>query len=155
MKNAFRMWMQFLYEYKNAGGRITAGSDVGFGYTLYGFDFIRELELLQEAGWHPLEVIAAATIRGAELLGMEDQIGSIKPGKKADLLVVDENPLENFKILYGTGHTRLDLAAGKVNKIKALRYTIKGGIIYDSAQLLDDVKNIVARQKQIEATETK
>lgn len=106
---------------------------------------------MQEAGWHPLEVISAATQKGAELLGLEDQIGSIKPGKKADLLIVDENPLANFKILYGTGHTRLDLATGKVDKIKALRYTIKDGIIYDSAKLLEDVRDIVAKQKEIEA----
>ncbi len=60
--------MAFLNEYKNRGGRVTTGSDSGFIYKLYGFDYIRELELLQEAGFHPLEVIRAATFNGAEAL---------------------------------------------------------------------------------------
>ena len=56
----------FLNEYKNRGGRVTAGSDSGFIYQLYGFAFIRELELLREAGFHQLEVIQSATLNGAE-----------------------------------------------------------------------------------------
>ena len=61
--------MTFLNEYKNRGGRVATGSDSGFIYKLYGFDYIRELELLREAGFHPLEVIRAATLKGAEALG--------------------------------------------------------------------------------------
>ena len=57
--------VQFLNEYKKMGGRVTTGSDSGYIYKLYGFDYIRELELLQEAGFHPLEVIRAATFHGA------------------------------------------------------------------------------------------
>ena len=60
--------MTFINEYKNRGGRVTTGSDSGYIYKLYGFDYIRELELLQEAGFHPLEVIRAATFHGAEAL---------------------------------------------------------------------------------------
>ena len=55
--------MTFLNEYKNRGGRVTAGSDSGFIYQLYGFAFVRELELLREAGFHPLEVIQSATFK--------------------------------------------------------------------------------------------
>ncbi|MAD12937.1 MAG: amidohydrolase, partial [Flavobacteriaceae bacterium] len=53
-KNNFKLWMTFINEYKNRGGRVTTGSDSGFIYQLYGFAFIRELELLREAGFHPL-----------------------------------------------------------------------------------------------------
>jgi imidazolonepropionase-like amidohydrolase len=67
-KRNYRLWMEFINEYKNRGGRVTTGSDSGFIYKLYGFDYIRELELLQEAGFHPLEVIRAATLSGAESL---------------------------------------------------------------------------------------
>ena len=52
-KRFFNKWMHFLNDYKNAGGRVTTGSDSGFIYKLYGFDYIRELELLREAGFPP------------------------------------------------------------------------------------------------------
>jgi len=150
-KYAYRLWMAFVNEYKNRGGRITVGSDSGFGFKLFGFDTVRELELLQEAGFHPLDVVRAATLKGAELLGMEKEIGSVEPGKKADLLVVDENPLMNFKVLYGTGHMRLNRDTGQVERIKALRHTIKNGIVFDAHKLLDDVRDMVTREKETEA----
>ena len=56
-KDNYRRWMTFVNEYKNRGGRVCTGSDAGFIYKLYGFGFIRELELFQEAGFHPLEVV--------------------------------------------------------------------------------------------------
>ena len=74
-KENYRIWMKFVNDYKNRGGRVTTGSDSGFIYKLFGFGYIRELELLQEAGFHPLEVLQAATMNGAELLGMGDEIG--------------------------------------------------------------------------------
>ncbi len=153
-KRAYPKWMAFVNQYRNMGGRVTPGSDSGFGMKLFGFDFIRELELLQEAGFHPLEVIRSATLDGAHLLGMEEEIGSIVPGKKADLLVVDENPLVNLKVLYGTGHMRLNQSTAQVERIKALRYTIKDGIVYDSQKLLADVREMVAREKEAEAAGT-
>ena len=67
-RNFYRVWMSFLNDYKNRGGRVTTGSDSGFIYKLYGFGYIEELELLQEAGFHPLEVIRAATLHGAQAL---------------------------------------------------------------------------------------
>ena len=67
-KNFYRVWMSFLNDYKNAGGRVTTGSDSGFIYQTYGFGYILELEMLQEAGFHPLEVIRSATLYGAEAL---------------------------------------------------------------------------------------
>jgi hypothetical protein len=60
-KNNYRIWMQFLNDYKNRGGHVTTGSDSGFIFKLYGFDYIREMELLQEAGFHPLRIRAPLT----------------------------------------------------------------------------------------------
>ncbi len=146
-KRNFQRWMTFLNDYKNHGGRVTTGSDSGYIYKLYGFGYIRELELLQEAGFHPLEVLKAATLNGAEALGMDDEIGSIAIGKKADLVVVRENPIANFKLLYGTGHYRL-LDNGKPGRVQGIRYTIKDGMLFDVDELLSDVRQIVADAKQ-------
>jgi len=145
-KQNYRRWMDFLQDYKNHGGRVTLGSDAGYIWKLYGFGYIREMELLQEAGFHPLEVLRAATLNGAEALRMDDRIGSIRPGKFADLVVVAYNPLQNFKVLYGTGHFRLD-EAGRPARLGGVRYTIKDGIVYDARELLADVRGIVARAR--------
>jgi len=149
-KENYQLWMKFINDYKNAGGRVTAGSDSGFIYGLYGFGYIRELELLQEAGFHPLEVVQAATLNGAQLLGVENETGSIQIGKKADLVIVNENPLANFKVLYGTGHQKLNRATGMMERTKGIIYTIKDGIVFDAKTLLDDVKEMVANQKVLE-----
>jgi imidazolonepropionase-like amidohydrolase len=92
--------MQFINEYKNLGGRVCAVSDSGFIFQIYGFGFVRELELLQEVGFHPLEVLRAASSQGAALLGIEDETGSVDVGKRADLLIHDKSPLEDFKLLF-------------------------------------------------------
>ncbi|MCY4564596.1 MAG: amidohydrolase family protein [Gammaproteobacteria bacterium] len=146
-KRNFRRWMQFINDYKNAGGRVTVGSDAGFIYKLYGFGYIRELELLQEAGFHPLEVLQSATIKGAELLGIDGETGSIQLGKKADLVIVDDNPLANFKVLYGTGHQRLNRETGQMERAGGIRYTIKDGVVYDAKRLLADVRDMVTAAK--------
>ncbi len=144
-KENYRLWMQFINEYKNRGGRVCTGSDSGFIFQLFGFGYIRELELLQEAGFHPLEVIRAATSQGADLVGLSDEIGSVEVGKRADLLVHDHNPLSDFKLLYGTGAMRLNDDTRKVEWHRALRYTIKGGVVYDVDELLADVRALVER----------
>ncbi|MBR9854932.1 MAG: amidohydrolase family protein [Algicola sp.] len=145
-KENYKLWMTFLNEYKNRGGRVTIGTDAGFIYQLYGFAYPREMELMREAGFHPLEVIKAATLNGAEALGMEDEIGSIKVGKLADFVIVEENPLENLKTLYGTGAIKLQ-ENNTVKRVGGVKYTIKDGIIYDAKQLLEDVKEIVKEAK--------
>src|SRR5690606_23033820 len=150
-KNNFRIWMQFLNEYKNRGGRVCTGSDSGFIYKLYGFDYIRELELLQEAGFHPLEVIRAATLCGAETLmepkGRRPEFGIIRVGNLADLVIVPENPLHNLKVLYGTGTVRLN-ENGEIVRVGGVKYTIKDGIVYDAQQLLADVARMVEEAKR-------
>ena len=148
-KENYRLWMRFVNEFKNRGGRVTVGSDSGYIYKVYGFGTIEELELLREAGFHPLEVMRAATLSGAEALGVNQLIGSVEPGKLADLAILDENPLANFKVLYGTGHMRLN-AQGEVGRVGGVKYTIKDGIIYDAKKLLTDVRDMVKKAKEKE-----
>jgi imidazolonepropionase-like amidohydrolase len=130
---------------------VTTGSDSGFIYKLYGFGYIRELELLQEAGFHPLEVVRAATMDGANLLAEQQDtvadFGIVEPGKRADLVITEYNPIEDFKVLYGTGTLRLNDETGAVERVGGVRYTVKDGIIYDARQLLDDVARLVSDAK--------
>ena len=151
-KKNYQKWMTFVNEYKNRGGRVTAGSDSGFIYQLYGFGYIRELELLREAGFHPLEVIRSATLNGAEALGMDDQIGTVEIGKLADLILIEENPLKNLKVLYGTGAIKLT-EDNEVVRVGGVKYTIKDGIVYDAKRLLEDVRAMVRSSKDDEGFE--
>lgn len=145
-KKNYKLWMTFINEYKNRGGRVTTGSDSGFIFQLYGFAYIREMELLREAGFHPLEIIQSATLNGAEALGMDTKLGSVTIGKLADFVVVEENPLQNFKVLYGTGAIKLT-EDNEVVRVGGVKYTIKDGIVYDSKALLADVKRQVDEAK--------
>ena len=150
-RNFYIRWMRFLNEYKNRGGIVTTGSDSGFIYKLYGFDYIREFELLREAGFHPVEVIRSATMYGAMELhdpkGLPIDFGIIRPGLKADLVMVDENPLHNLKVLYGTGTPRIDMETGETSRVGGIKYTIKDGIVYDAQQMLADVREMVRKAK--------
>ena len=146
-KENYTLWMAFVNEYKNRGGRVTTGSDSGFIFQLYGFAYIREMELLREAGFHPLEIIKASTLNGAEALGMADEIGTVAAGKLADFVLVEENPLKNLKVLYGTGAIKLT-EDNEVVRVGGVRYTIKDGIIYDAKALLKEVEDMVAAEKK-------
>ena len=145
-KKNYNLWMTFINEYKNRGGRVTTGSDSGFIFQLYGFAYIRELELMREAGFHPLEIIQSATLNGAEALGLDNKLGSVTIGKLADFVVVEENPLQNLKVLYGMGAIKLT-DDNEVVRIGGVKYTIKDGIVYDSKALLADVKRQVDEAK--------
>ena len=146
-KNNYQLWMAFLNDFKNHGGRVTVGSDSGYIYKLYGFGTIEELELLREAGFHPLEVIRSATLNGAQALNIDDQLGTLEAGKLADMVVVNGNPLGNLKLLYGTGHTQVG-DDGLPHQVGGVRYTIKDGIIFDAPKLLGDVRRKVREAKQ-------
>jgi imidazolonepropionase-like amidohydrolase len=150
-KHNFRIWMRFLNEYKNRGGKVTTGSDSGFIYKLYGFGYVRELELLQEAGFHPLEVVRSATLWGAETLmapkGRAPEFGVVEEGGLADLVIVPLNPIQDFKVLYGTGTLRLD-DAGEVRRVGGVRWVVKDGVVYDAKALLRDVAEMVAEAKR-------
>jgi imidazolonepropionase-like amidohydrolase len=76
--------------------------------------------------------------------------GIIRPGLKADLVVVAENPLANLKVLYGTGAVRLNDETGEVGRTQGIKYTIKDGIVYDVQQLLADIRRMVQEAKQNE-----
>jgi imidazolonepropionase-like amidohydrolase len=151
-RNFYRVWMLFLNDYKNMGGRVTASSDAGFIYNTPGFSTIQEMELLQEAGFHPLEVIRAATYHAAQTLakpkGAEIEYGVVRPGMLADLMVVEYNPLENLKVLYGTGALKLNDATGKPEQVGGVKWTIKDGIVYDAKKLLADVARMVEEQRR-------
>lgn len=150
-RNFYHVWMQLINDYKKLGGRVTVGSDSGFIYKTYGFGYVEELELLQEAGFHPLEVIQAATMNGALTLhepsGEPLQFGVVREGMLADMIIVPENPLANLKVLYGTGAIRLNEESGEVERVGGVKWTIKDGIAYDAKALLADVAAMVEEQK--------
>ena len=151
-KRFYAKWFALTREFKQRGGRVTAGSDPGYIYQTWGFAYIGELEMLREAGLTPLEVIRAATLDGAreiyEPKGTEPPIGSIAEGKLADLVIVPENPLANLKVLYGTGHIRLNRATNQLETVGGVRWTIKDGIVFDAHKLLEDVAAMVEAQKR-------
>ena len=151
-KNFYRVWMAFLNDYKNIGGRVTVSSDAGYIYNLYGFSTIEEMELLQEAGFHPLEIFRGATMHGAQAIfdpkGDNIQFGVVRAGMLADLAIVGENPIQNLKVLYGTGAVRLNDETGRAERVGGVLYTIKDGIIYDARQLRKDVEKMVQKQKR-------
>jgi imidazolonepropionase-like amidohydrolase len=106
-----------------AGGLLLAGPDpTGNGGVIPGFGDQRELELLVEAGFTPVEAIRIGTLNGATYLGLADRIGSIAAGKDADLFIVKGNP------------------AATINDVENVILVFKDGVGYDSAKLLNSVK---------------
>jgi imidazolonepropionase-like amidohydrolase len=98
---AFADWALLMTSNLHASGvPLMAGTDTPIGLLTPGFSLHLEMEMLVRAGLTPLEAIAAATVRPAEFFGMEDEMGTIAPGKSADLVLLDANPLENIQ------HTR-------------------------------------------------
>jgi imidazolonepropionase-like amidohydrolase len=151
-RNFYQVWFQLLNDYKKMGGRVTASADAAFIYNTYGFGNIHEMELLQEAGFHPLEVIQAATYNPALTLAESwdrpmDR-GMVRTGLLADLVVTEHNPLRNLKTLNGNGFFRLNDQTGRTEWVGGVKYTIKDGIVYDAKKLLADVAAMVEKQKQ-------
>jgi hypothetical protein len=153
----YQLWMRLVNDYKNMGGRVTVGSDPGYIYQSWGFPYIAELEMLQEAGFAPLEVVQAATINGAreimEPRGEEPEFGTVRPGMLADLVIVPGNPLANFKLLYGTGHERLNPDTNQVERVGGVRWTIANGIVYDARELLASVERMVSEARAREGAQ--
>lgn len=146
----YHRWMDFVNDYKNRGGNVAVGSDVGSIYALWGFATIREMELLEQAGFSPLEALHSATEVGAISLG-NHHLGAIRPGYTADLVVLTQNPLDDFKVMYGTGATR-QAANGQAEQVKAVKYTIRAGVVMDSQAMLRDVRNMVDKAKAAHPT---
>lgn len=145
-KENYKIWMKAVRSFADMGGIVGVGEDAGYIYMLYGFSLIRELELHQEAGFHPIDVIMHATGNNAKILGMEDRLGRVRAGFLADLILVDENPLENFKFLYPTGV--MDIKDDKIIHRGGVQWTIKDGIVYHAPSMLEDVKKIVTDAKK-------
>jgi hypothetical protein len=144
-KNNYQLWFAALREFAERGGIIGAGDDAGFIYRMYGTGMIRELELQQEAGFHPLDVIKHATGNNALLLGAEDELGRIKVGYKADLILVNNNPLANMKVLYPIP-TNVPTADG-YERGGMVEWTIKDGYVYHAPRLREEVKEIVSNAR--------
>jgi imidazolonepropionase-like amidohydrolase len=123
---AFKKEMQFEHEFVKSGGLLLAGLDpTGMGGVIAGFGDQREVELLVEAGFTPLEAIHIATYNGAQYLGEADKIGTISRGKQADLVVVKGDPSQ------------------KIEDIENVEIVFKDGIGYDSAKLIESVRGMV------------
>jgi hypothetical protein len=123
---AFKKEMEFERAFSQAGGLLLAGLDpTGMGGVIAGFGDQREVELLVEAGFTPLEAIHIATANGAQFLGELDRIGTIAPGKQADLVVIKGDP------------------SNKIEDIENVETVFKDGIGYDSAKLIESVRGVV------------
>jgi hypothetical protein len=119
----FRREMDMERAFVAAGGLLIAGPDpVGLGGNLPGFGDQREIELLVEAGFTPVQAIRIATLNGATYLGRQNQIGSIAKGKNADLVVMKGDP------------------ATRITDIENVEIVFKDGVGYDTRKLLDSVK---------------
>ena len=158
-RNFYQVWFRLLNDYKKMGGRVTASDDAAYIYNTWGFGYVHELELMQEAGFHPLEVIRGATMHAAQALhepkGRPIEFGVVRAGLLADMIIVDQNPLQNMKVLYGTGALRLNDRTGQTERVGGIKYTIKDGIVYDAKKLLADVAAMVEKQKQERAAAVK
>jgi imidazolonepropionase-like amidohydrolase len=123
---ALRKEMQFELAFVKAGGRLMAGTDpTGNGGALAGFASQREVELLVEAGFTPLEALRIATLSAAEYLGESDRIGSIAQGKLADLVVLRGDP------------------SVQIADIEKVETVFKDGVGYDPTKLIDSVRGSV------------
>jgi imidazolonepropionase-like amidohydrolase len=120
---AFRKELAFEYAFVKAGGLLMAGADpTGNGGALAGFADQRNIELLVEGGFTPVEAIQIATSNGAKFLGVLDRIGTTEVGKQADLVVINGNP------------------AARIADIRNVKIVFKDGAGYDSAKLLESVR---------------
>jgi imidazolonepropionase-like amidohydrolase len=141
-RQQYRIWMDAVREFGVKGGIVSTGDDAGFIYSMYGFGLLRELELHEEAGFHPLEVIEHGTWNGARVLGLEDRLGKVRVGFTADLLVVNGNPLENLHLLNPMGADTY--VNGRSARGGAIEWTLKDGIPYHVATLTKELRDMVS-----------
>lgn len=97
MKVEYEKLVNILRTMRRAGVPIMAGTDAGNAYTYPGIDLHRELELLVQAGLTPLEALRSATLEPGKYLGAHDTLGSIAPGKVADIVLLDADPLKDIR----------------------------------------------------------
>lgn len=142
---AFDLWGDLIYEFNRRGGRVAYGTDDNYIWATPGFSNIRELQLLRESGMHSLEVLEAATRNSAETL-RTPQLGLVRPGYLADLVIVDGNPAYNLRFLYATG--ALTMRDGQMVRTRGIVHTIKDGIVIDNARMMEEVARMVAESKR-------
>jgi imidazolonepropionase-like amidohydrolase len=143
-KRNFAIWMKWVKVYHERGGLLTAGSDEG---GIGGIALVRELELMQEAGIHPIDIIKVATTNATQVLGLERHCG-IRVGCVADLAVVNGNPIDNLKVLYGRGYGMYGLVPREEQwKHGGVVWTIKDGILFDAQALLREAEWYVEQEK--------
>ncbi|MDA1081655.1 MAG: amidohydrolase family protein [Gemmatimonadetes bacterium] len=144
-KRNFAIWMKWVRTYHERGGLLTAGSDEG---AIGGLALIRELELMQEAGINPIDVIRVATTNATKALGMKDGCG-VRVGCTADLAVINGNPIDNFKVMYGRGYGFYGLVPRAEQwKQGGVAWTIKGGVAFDAQALLREVEWYVQQERR-------
>jgi imidazolonepropionase-like amidohydrolase len=148
-KRNFGIWMRWVKTFHERGGLLTAGSDEG---GIGGIALIRELELMQEAGIHPIDVIKVATTNAYQAMGMNEGCG-VRVGCRADLAVVNGNPIDNFKVMYGRGYGFYGLVPrGEQWKHGGVAWTIRDGIVFDAQALLREAEGYVAQEKAKKTT---
>jgi len=113
---------EFLVLFKDKGGKIIAGTDTPWPYHLPGFSLHRELELLVEAGLTPIEAILTATKYAAEALRQDNNLGTLMEGKRANLVVLNTNPLEDIRAVRDIHRVLKD---GKIVKRKKLLRSLR------------------------------
>jgi cytosine/adenosine deaminase-related metal-dependent hydrolase len=145
-KEKYRIWMKWVKYFFDNGGRLVAGSDTAFIYALFGFAVIRELELFQEVGIHPIDIIKISTTNAHKTLGNIELANGIRQGAPADIAIVDGNPLDNFKVMYGTGVNLYSEDGLNITHDGGVCWTIKNGILFDCKKLLKDVEEYVKSQ---------
>jgi imidazolonepropionase-like amidohydrolase len=122
----FKKGMAYERAFVKAGGLLTSGVDpTGFGAVLFGYGDERNIELLVEAGFTPVEAIQIGSANGAKALGIFAEVGSIAAGKRADLVLVRGNP------------------ATKITDLQQVVTVFKDGVGYDAAKLVESVKGQV------------
>jgi hypothetical protein len=141
----YRTWLPFINAFKNRGGRVGYATDDNYIWATGGFSNVREMQLMQEAGFHPLEIVKSATYHSANIL-REPRLGLVQRGYLADLVIVDANPLKNLRFLYATGADTLD-AAGKMVTKGGVKWTIKDGRVIDAPGLMREVERMVREAK--------
>ncbi len=145
--SAFRLWGDLIHEFNKRGGRVAFGTDDNYIWATPGFSTVRELQLTRETGMHGLEVIKSATRNSALTLG-EPSLGLVRPGYKADLLLVDGNPAANLKYLYSFGDLALD-KDGKMFRTRGIVHTIKDGVVLNNARLMEEVEKMVQASRRL------